>query len=307
MGSIRDTSKGRTKQLEPELLVGRAPTCALRLDLRYVSAQHAVLRFTAGRWGVKDLGSRNGTFVDGRRIRPGHDVSIEKGARLAFGKLEEQWELADDSPPCVMAVPLDGGDPVLFEGDLLALPSGDDPQMTIYPAGGGAWMAEMADGAALPLQNGQTFDVGDRTFRFSCDVSVPATSMLEGGAAIEVRNVALSFRVTRDEEHVELRAVCAGKTFDIGARSHNYLLLTLARKRLADAAQGVAEAARGWVDQDTLAHDPSMAPPQLNIDVFRIRRQFAGLGLRDAANIVERRPRTRQLRIGTGQITVVII
>jgi hypothetical protein len=47
-----------------------------------------------------------------------------------------------------------------------------------------------------------------------------------------------------------------------------------------------------------------MAPPQLNIDVFRIRKQFSLLGVIDAASIVERRPGTHQLRIGTGAITI---
>jgi hypothetical protein len=49
-----------------------------------------------------------------------------------------------------------------------------------------------------------------------------------------------------------------------------------------------------------------MAPPQLNLDVFRLRRQFAALGIVDAANIVERRPRTRQLRIGTARLQIVV-
>jgi hypothetical protein len=48
-----------------------------------------------------------------------------------------------------------------------------------------------------------------------------------------------------------------------------------------------------------------MAPPQLNIDVHRIRKQFAEVGVLDAANIVERRPRTRQLRIGTGRLSII--
>jgi len=114
----------------------------------------------------------------------------------------------------------------------------------------------------------------------------------------------LSFSVSRDEEHVELQVRCGGRTFDMGARTHNYLLLTLARRRLADAAEGTPETSCGWIYQEDLAHDPSMAPPQLNIDVFRIRKQFAAIGVIDAANIIERRPRTRQLRIGTALITV---
>jgi len=53
-----------------------------------------------------------------------------------------------------------------------------------------------------------------------------------------------------------------------------------------------------------LVRDPSTTAPQINLDVFRIRKQFAALGLPDAANIVERRPRTRQLRIGTFHIHI---
>jgi hypothetical protein len=87
-------------------------------------------------------------------------------------------------------------------------------------------------------------------------------------------------------------------------RGHNYLLVTLARHRLKDAAAGLPEAECGWIYQDDFAQDPMMMSPQLNLDVHRIRRQFAAAGVQDAANVVERRPRTRQLRIGTGRLSV---
>jgi hypothetical protein len=110
--------------------------------------------------------------------------------------------------------------------------------------------------------------------------------------------------VSRDEEHVELHVTCAGKKLDMGARCHNYLLLTLARRRATEAPQGPNDPSCGWINQDELAHDPALAPPQLNIDVFRIRKQFAAAGVLDAANIIERNARTKQLRIGTGHISI---
>jgi hypothetical protein len=91
---------------------------------------------------------------------------------------------------------------------------------------------------------------------------------------------------------------------EIASKDRNFLLLTLARRRLVDAAEGVSDAACGWVYQEDLEHDPAMATQQLNVDVFRLRKQFAGLGVTDAANVVERRPRTRQLRIGTGRLAI---
>ena len=37
---------------------------------------------------------------------------------------------------------------------------------------------------------------------------------------------------------------------------------------------------------------------QLNIDVFRVRQHFARVGLPGVANVIERRPRSKQLRLG---------
>jgi hypothetical protein len=203
-----------------------------------------------------------------------------------------------------MAVPVSGGDPVFLDGDLLALPSNDDPRVTIYRDARGAWVLEQPDESILPITNLRTFQVDGHSWRFCCATDMQTTSLAVAPAELEVRHLQLSFSVSHDEEHVQLHMTCGVSSFDMGARSHNYLLLTLARGRLEDANDGVAEATCGWIYQEDLAHDASMAPPQLNIDVFRIRKQFAALGVVDAANIIERRPRTRQLRIGTGHISI---
>ncbi len=306
MGSIRDRVTGKAQLLElPEHGIGRAPTASLCLPHRYVSAQHAVIRWNGRQWELRDLGSRNGTFLDGNRLKPGEECPLRVGSKMAFGKLaDEQWELVDDSAPRVMAVSLDGGSPVFLDGDLLALPSNEDPRVTIYRDSKGAWVLEKPDESTLPIANLQTFEVDDRRWRFCCADDIRTTSLTTTPADLEVRHLQLSFSVSRDEEHVQLKMSCGERSFDMGARSHNYLLLTLARRRLEDAGEGNADSACGWIYQEDLAHDPTMAPPQLNIDVFRIRKHFASVGVVDAANIVERRPRTRQLRIGTGHLTI---
>jgi hypothetical protein len=304
MGTLREVGGDRSYLLEPEHLVGRANPCALRLVERFVSAQHASIRWTGDRWDLKDLGSRNGTFLDGARLSPGEEHALAHGSRVAFGTRERQWELVDASAPSVMVVPLDRGGPIVVEGDLLALPSSDDPVVTIYRADG-IWALEREDEAISPIGNLQTFDVAGRSFRFCCPDSFCRTSLADPTlAGLLVEHLQLSFSVSSDEEHVQLQMSCGGASFDMGTRGHNYLMLTLARRRLEDATEGLPEASCGWIYQEDLAHDPSMAPPQLNIDVFRIRKQFASVGVVDAANIIERRPRTRQLRVGTGRISV---
>ncbi len=62
--------------------IGRAPDCDLLLTDTSVSRRHAELRREDERWLLRDLGSRNGTRVNGARVtgemevRPGDQVSI---------------------------------------------------------------------------------------------------------------------------------------------------------------------------------------------------------------------------------------
>ena len=54
------------------LLVGTSQTCSLRLDDRLVSRRHLRLGLEGRRLRISDLGSTNGTFVDGVRLLDGY-------------------------------------------------------------------------------------------------------------------------------------------------------------------------------------------------------------------------------------------
>src|SRR5260221_407678 len=70
-----------------EVIVGRASTCALRIDDSSLSRQHCRIRRTGGSYFVEDLGSRNGTQVNGLRIKA--PMLLEDGAliQLAAGTI----------------------------------------------------------------------------------------------------------------------------------------------------------------------------------------------------------------------------
>jgi hypothetical protein len=148
MGKIRNRTTGQTRQLEAEHVIGRASTSALRLGERFVSAQHGNLRWTGDHWELKDLASTNGTYLDGERIKPSEHHRLRLGSRIAFGRPEPEWELVDRSPPVIMAVPIDDGDPVLLDEELIAIPSADEPRATIYRAADGSWILEQSMSAA---------------------------------------------------------------------------------------------------------------------------------------------------------------
>jgi hypothetical protein len=122
--------------------------------------------------------------------------------------------------------------------------------------------------------------------------------------ALDAPEVTLLFSVSRDEEYVSLTLRAGERRVDLGARAQNYLLLTLARRRVADAASALPESARGWMYKEDLADALKMSAPQVDGEVFRIRQHFAQHGVAEAASVIERRARTRQLRIGIGKLMI---
>jgi transcriptional regulator with GAF, ATPase, and Fis domain len=65
------------------LVLGRGDECSLRLDDGKSSRRHAEVSFRGGRWLVRDLGSRNGTLLDGQRLAD--SSAADDGAVLAIG------------------------------------------------------------------------------------------------------------------------------------------------------------------------------------------------------------------------------
>jgi len=72
--------------LQARLTIGRSSACELVLADETVSRRHAELRIHDGCWLLRDVGSSNGTWVNGRRVieaevRPG-DVIHLGGAEI---------------------------------------------------------------------------------------------------------------------------------------------------------------------------------------------------------------------------------
>jgi len=293
-------------------LVGRSRLADLRMTDPTVSGEHAVLRWTGREWELHDLGSRNGTSLDGRRLTSGERVTIALGAVISFGQADNAWRLSDDAAPTIMAVFDDGDEPLIARNDLLALPSDDEPEAVIYRDPGGNWVIEQAGETARIADRG-TVRAGGRDYTLRVpDVIAPTWD--SSSPAPHLVTLSLRFQVSRDEEYVALTARGDHHVIDLGARAHHALLLTLARSRLEDrktrlAADGAPppESSEGWVYQDELADQLGIDETHLNVAVFRCRRQLAEAGITGAASIVERRRPTRELRLGVSRIEIVTV
>jgi hypothetical protein len=85
-------------------------------------------------------------------------------------------------------------------------------------------------------------------------------------------------------------------------REHAYVLLTLARKRLADRGEPLAE--QGWIDRDQLLRMLQLDANGLNVAIYRARGQLAAAGLLDSAGIVEVRRGQRRIGVDPSRLVV---
>jgi len=78
-----EDERGRTYELPEEVTVGRAPGCGVRVDDAYTSSIHARVYRRDGTLWVEDLGSTNGTWLNGERL--GSPAKIDRGDVVQVG------------------------------------------------------------------------------------------------------------------------------------------------------------------------------------------------------------------------------
>jgi hypothetical protein len=75
--------RGRTYDLPEEVTVGRAPGCGVRVDDAYTSSIHARVYRRDGTIWVEDLGSTNGTWLNGERLTS--PAKVDRGDLVQVG------------------------------------------------------------------------------------------------------------------------------------------------------------------------------------------------------------------------------
>lgn len=72
--------------LKNRLRIGRREGCDIVLNFANVSGHHCLLEIVEGYWFIKDLRSKNGIKVDGRRILTGLRKRVDPNIQLSVGK-----------------------------------------------------------------------------------------------------------------------------------------------------------------------------------------------------------------------------
>lgn len=95
--TIINSGRRLNVNVSEELLIGRhdsargiVPDIDLSSDGGYeagVSRRHAILSFVDGVFKIEDMGSANGTFVNGRQLAPSTPAQVRDGDEIACGTL----------------------------------------------------------------------------------------------------------------------------------------------------------------------------------------------------------------------------
>src|SRR5205814_8827758 len=81
--------------LEPVAALGRGKSCEIVIASTEVSRRHARIACEAAACTISDLGSRNGTFVNGERLATSH--ALADGDRIHLGDIELRFLVHDGS------------------------------------------------------------------------------------------------------------------------------------------------------------------------------------------------------------------
>lgn len=139
-------------------VIGRHPSCDIVLDAASVSRQHAAIEVAGDRAWIEDLGSRNGTALDGKRVA--ERQALLDGQQVRIG--DQRMTFFSNAPPIVASqvasgtfvvgdVAEDEADSVIFSAvDVPLRPelASGDPAALLRAAGG----LDRAIGASVVLE-----------------------------------------------------------------------------------------------------------------------------------------------------------
>lgn len=303
MALLLDQQTGRVHALAAHVLIGRSSACTLRIDDARTSGEHARLGWQGERWHVRDLGSRNGTLVNDAALARGGAADLSEGDAVAFGDPSRRFVLTDASAPSALARRPGSGEIRRARDGMVALPSEDEPAACVFEGEDGTWVVEI-DGLAREARDGEILEIRGEAWVLHLPTAI-APTVEATGAAPDGQVSSLRFRVSLDEERVEVHVQTPGGVRTLSPRAHHYTLLTLARTRAAAEREGSApEAARGWITVDELCRMLAVDEMKLNVEIYRIRRDLSALGIQNAAALIERRRSSRQVRLAWSELRI---
>jgi hypothetical protein len=302
MGTLRDLRTTRELRVRGRILIGRSARADVALTAQAASSEHASISWDGQEWLLRDLKSRNGTWINDTPLT-GRTWRLATGDEITFGDPEERWSWVEGSPPRAAAARSDGSR-VEATHQLFWLPDAERGEVVIYQSEQ-SWLLEQA-GQTRAVQTGETVLVAGENFVLDLPEAEPSQSRTHTLAQTgDIRTARAVFTVSLDEEHVELTVEAIAGSRTLASHSFHYMLLLLARARVADARAGVQSEDAGWVYVEELAKQLTTDAMKLNVDICRARKLIDELAwFANPEELIQRRKTSKQLRLGCGHIDI---
>jgi hypothetical protein len=284
MGTVRILATGELRHLDCATHIGRAEHSKLRSDNAATSRDHARISWFHGEWHLRDLGSVQGTFLDGERVaertehqlRPGQVVRIAGEDLVKIVSVEEPRPYARNIDTGEERGEADDGGIALPDGALLARdldsPSGwvllRDDTSTPWTGADPEWELQLPRLSEPTMEPGRSLANVHITFIVPKNLSRPMGLALRFG-----------------EEVVQLRPC---QPF--------FPLYLLARAR--------TERPDGFIERSVLQHQSGLSLKHLDAYLGRARERIVE-ALPDARAILELQRGWRRLRVRPDQLTFV--
>jgi len=294
------------------LTLGRAPVNDVVFPDEDVSWQHASVWTERGAVWVRDLGSRNGTEVNGERITAPRALADGDLLSLAGVRLRVEIPL----PPHVfldaVVEDVDLGVRYPFRMDRFVFGSGPTADLPVQgplvaatlltPGGDECWLG--VDGEDRLLASGEVFEVAGRRFRVVAVESGRAPTVDRARSRYPYR-LEVTLSGPRGPAAV-LHDPTTDRRHAVEADNRAVLLFILGRQVQSDADGGVDPAECGWIGDDEATTgvwgraQASRDVNGLHVLVHRVRRELAEAGF-DPWFIEKRR---RCIRARVASVTV---
>ena len=83
---VNGSDEGRSFDLKGDTIyIGRSPDNDIQIKDRFVSRKHLRIFRKGSKYFIKDLKSKNGTFINGKQIPSGVEFELKKGLTIAIG------------------------------------------------------------------------------------------------------------------------------------------------------------------------------------------------------------------------------
>lgn len=247
----------RVLPLDRSAQIGRAPDNDLVVADSEVSWRHALVYREGDHVLIRDLGSRNGTLVDGASITG--PTRLNDRSRVRIGSVD----LFVRGVPSALAQPLlieEVGTGIQHplhkarytigpgEGADLRVPSAEAEITLMVPGNGEIWCG--VDDEDRPVEIGETLTLGGLSFvvRTADPRRVPT---VEGGEALYAYELIATLDGATGPEAV-LRDLNSSDEIRFGAETRAVLLYMLGRQVHRDRSAGRSRDETGWVSDDEL-------------------------------------------------------